>query len=57
MKKLLAVAVLTTARYNDPGAGVQTAGLVIGGSTDPGAVTNTEEWSGIVAQTKTVTVS
>ena len=47
-----------TARYRLGGCGTQTAGLAIGGQVSGGGYTTaTEEWSGTVASTQTVTVS
>jgi hypothetical protein len=49
---------MATGRQGLSQGGTQTAGLAIGGRGTPGdAVTTTEEWIGIEAQTKTVTVS
>ena len=49
---------LSTGRFRAGGIGSQTNGLVISGKGPPTAyIVNTEEWSGIVAQNKTVTVS
>jgi hypothetical protein len=50
---------MTTARYNVVGAGIQTAGLAIGGDAGAGFLTNTEEWTGEVAtaNSKTLTTS
>ena len=48
---------LSTARSRLAGNGTQTAALASGGFNNTTQVSNTEEWSGIVATTKTVTVS
>ena len=49
---------MATARHGLSQGGTQTAGLAIGGRASPGdAVTATEEWTGIEAQTRTVTVT
>jgi len=50
---------MATARSSPGGAGTQTSALASSGAGEPGVTptTGTEEWSGIVAQTKTVTVS
>ena len=48
---------LATARSRLAGNGTQTAALASAGYNNTTSVANTEEWSGIVATTKTVTVS
>jgi hypothetical protein len=48
---------LATARSRLAGNGTQTAALASAGFNNTAGVANTEEWSGIVATTKTVTVS
>jgi hypothetical protein len=49
---------MATARHGLSQGGTQTAGLAIGGRGTPGdAVTTTEEWTGTVLATRTLTVS
>jgi hypothetical protein len=47
---------LTTARTGIGGSGTQTLALAFGGDT-PGFSAATEEWTGSVLQTKTITTS
>jgi hypothetical protein len=46
-----------TARYQLAGAGTQTAGLAIGGTTSTGSTAATEEYTGAFLANKTITTS